>query len=305
MLNQFTKKSPFGLVINWGFHVQDRWVSSFGPYLVEAIIRTFDPIIIRSQLEYELHKRKLRYIFSMEPVWSAPRLRYRKNHDHVICLFVSDPHNKTEWLQQYVTQQGVNHVLCPYQSPFFYHFPSFPEGRFVHFPWAVPDKCLSRGEITVRNKDVIIFGGRESSAYDMRNWCREQEGVINYDNSGCENKVMRHDEYYSWLTQFDAIIAAGSSDPKYDLVTPKYFEIASAGALLIGQRCKDLDLLGFDPSNSLIFTRETFHESVLRYKEDPEHYLSVRENGRKLIRERHLISHRIQLVRGLFGIPQE
>ncbi len=107
-------------------------------------------------------------------------------------------------------------------------------------------------------------------------------------------------DYFQWLATFGAMVAAGSSDPKYDLVTPKYFEIASAGALLIGQYCRDIDLLGFNETNSLLFTKETFVERVREYRKAPEKYIDVRQRGRELITGAHMISrHRIDLLKSL------
>jgi len=300
-LKQLIKQSEYGLVLNWKFHVEKRWVSIFLPCLVREILRVFDPIIISSQLDYALHKKKLRYIISMEPGWAAPKIHYDKQARHITCVFASDPHNKTGWFQEYVQKNEISFVLSQYYYPFFYHFPDFPRRKFVHFPWAVPDQFLSSHRIMARSPEIAIYGGSASDAYDVRNWCRQQPGITSYSNSGVENKVMTDTDYFQWLAGFDAVVAAGSSNQKYDLVTPKYFEIASAGALLIGQYCKDLDLLGFNESNALLFTKETFLERVQAYRKAPENYIAAREHGRALIKQRHLITHRIELLKSLFN----
>jgi hypothetical protein len=62
-----------------------------------------------------------------------------------------------------------------------------------------------------------------------------------------------------WLSDFDAVVAAGSDLPKYDLTTPKYFEIAAAGSLLFAQRTNDLKRLGFrHMKNCVVFDTGTF-----------------------------------------------
>lgn len=86
----------------------------------------------------------------------------------------------------------------------------------------------------------------------------------------------------------------------YNLVTPKYFEIASAGSLLIGQYCDDLEYLGFDASNALIFDKSDFIEKVEDYRKRPEDYVELRRKGRKLIREKHTLSHRIATLRNVY-----
>jgi len=299
-LNNIGNKSDFGLVINWKFHLQHKWVSAFSPYLVEAIIDEFDPIIISSQSGYWFHKDKLNYILSMEPGWAAPKIVYDPDLHCRIGVLVSDPHNKKDWFQRYIEDNNIAFVLSFYERPFFYHFPNFPQGRFRHFPWAVPDPFISDSEITVRNNEVAIFGGKNSDAYDVRNWCREQPGVQEFSLSGVENKEFSDEAYYLWLRKFDAIVAAGSSDPKYDLVTPKYFEIASSGALLVGQSCKDMETLGFDETNSLIFTQGDFLEKVQHFRAHPETFIPVREKGRNLILQQHKLSDRIKYLRKLY-----
>ncbi|MBN2106679.1 MAG: glycosyltransferase [Deltaproteobacteria bacterium] len=168
-------------------------------------------------------------------------------------------------------------------------------------PWAVPESLIVSSKVTFSSGDVVIFGGGGSPAYDVRNWCRQQDGIINFDNSGVENKKLSNKEYFTWLAGFNAVVAAGSSNPMYDLVTPKYFEIAAAGALLIGQHCRDLELLGFNESNCIIFTQKDFAEKIRAYKQNPSSYKATREKGRELIRNRHTISHRIRQIQEVFG----
>lgn len=286
-----------GFVIDWEFHKNDKWVSALTPYLVKAIINEFNPIIITSQDEYEKVKTEISDVISMEPGWAAPRLTYDNNQRHRIGIFISDPHNKVEWLEDYVRNNNISAVFSYYFSPFFYHFPKFPREKFFHVPWAIPDDLINEDKIVVRNGEVAIFGGRSSDAYDVRNWCREQPGVSNYENSGVENKKMSDQDYFKWLKEFDAIIAAGSTNPIYDLVTPKYYEIASSGALLFGQECNDLKELGFNSNNSVIFNKFDFNQKIKEYKERPRDYIAIRHNGRELIKKRHKVSDRISLLK--------
>jgi spore maturation protein CgeB len=153
--------------------------------------------------------------------------------------------------------------------------------------------------LTVRNNEVVIFGAKgKGETYDTRNWCREQDGVTNYSYSGVENMAYRGVDYYKWLLEFDAIIAAvASSSSIYNYVVAKYFEIPSSGALLIGQYSPDIDRLGFNDINCLLFTKENFIEKLNHYRNNPEKYLEIRKAGRELIKERHKISDRVRLIR--------
>jgi len=293
-----------GLVIDWDFHQAGRWVSIFAPHLVDGIIARFDPVIISSQQEYDQAADDLVAAISMEPGWAAPRLRF--NGRHPAAVLVSDPHNKTSWFQDYVQANNISHVLSQYYSPFFHHFPDFPQDRFVHFPWAVPDAYIYQEEIDRRqaSSEVAVFGAAASDAYTLRNWCRRQKGVCSFDNSGVENKQFNEAGYFDWLHNLDAVIAAGSASRRYQLVTPKYFEIASAGALLFGQHCPDLEMLGFDASNMLAFSRWSFRRKLKRYHRCPEDYLAIRRNGRALIQSRHAMSRRIDQLAGVLGLER-
>jgi len=294
---QYKNNSSWGYVITKEFLGGKKWTNVLTPYLENEIKNKFNPILIHTQRDYDKYKRQLKYIISMEPGWGAEKIVYDKDLDHRVGVFVSDPHNKVDWFQKYILDNNITYAFSFYKSPFFYHFPDFPRDRFLHTPWSIPDSFVGTNELSVRSKDVVIFGGKASDAYDLRNWCREQKEIMNYNNSGVENKVMSDKEYYEWLQSFDAVVAAGSSLPQYELVTPKYFEIAAAGALLFGQKCKDLETLGFNDSNAVIFTKDNFLAKVKEYKRNPEEYLERRELGRKLIVERHTLSKRIETIR--------
>lgn len=297
-------QSSVGLVLDIDFHRQKKWCAVVSYYLIEAIIAEFDPVIISSQQDYDRSKKTVRYLISLEPGFCSPTLRYDPHHDCLKAILLSDPHHNAEQRYRYLFEEsGFDYVFGYYKNPFFYHFYWFPEEKFIHTPWAIPDQWISTSQLSVRNTDVMVFGSQSTSgAYDVRNWCREQPGVIAYSHSGCDKTGVPFEEYFSWLQQFDAIVAAGSSDPQYDLVTPKYFEAASAGALLIGQYCKDIPLLGFDESNAVIFTKNDFIDQITHFKNNPEQYLNIREAGRRLIKKRHKISDRIAVIKQIFNL---
>ena len=293
------KKSQFGVVVNWPFHLENRWVVAGTGFLVDALVSDFNSVIISTQDDYERHKQDLTHIVYIAR--GVPEINFDTTIKCTKAILISDPHYKADVIYKYLLDNEIDYVLGCYKSPFFYHFKDFPKDKFVHLPWAIPDHCISEHAIAVRRNDVAIFGAKNTcGAYDIRNWCREQDCVIDFHFSGCENKVKVGEAYYEWLTQFDAAVAAGSSDPQYDLVTPKYFEIAAAGALLIGQWCHDLSDLGFNERNSVIFTKDNFIEKVEHFKNQPEEYITIRQNGRELIKQRHKISDRISTIKQLF-----
>jgi spore maturation protein CgeB len=70
--------------------------------------------------------------------------------------------------------------------------------------------------------------------------------------------------------------------------------------LLIGQYCEDLESLGFNSSNALIFNKKDFFEKVNYYRNHSEEFIQIRENGRELIKTRHKLSDRINTIRKIF-----
>jgi len=294
----FCFRRDVGFVVDWQRYRNNGFVSAMTPFLVEAILKEFRPIIISSQADYNWHKKKLKKIISIE--LGVPTIRYDTDLDSVKLLFYSDPHFEAEVRARYFDENRFDYALSFYRSPFFYHNPHFDPAKFVHFPWAVPDAMIYSGPIQSRSDEIAIFGGQFSDAYDIRNWCRQQPGITNYEYSGVENKKLDNAKYYHWLRQFDAIVAAGSSNSIYDLVTPKYFEIMAAGALLIGQACQDFEALGLvDGENCLAFTKADFLDKIACYQYNLSQYIEVRKNGRDLILRQHKISDRIKLLKEL------
>lgn len=302
MEKRVNSESGLGLVLNTNRHYSKSWVSASTYYLIEEIIRLFKPVIIDAQKTYEENKNILSKIISMEPGWGAPNINYGKNHGKLIGVFLSDPHSKTSWFKKYFEDNDISFVLSYYYSPFLYHFPNFDRSKIVHFPWSVPDRFIENDNVVLHNNGISIFGGKDSDAYDMRNWCRSFDFINCYNYSGVENKVLSDEKYYFWLRQFDAIVAAGSTNPKYDLVTPKYFEILSSGALLIGQECTDLDLLGINDTNALLFNKTNFISKCKYFLSHPDEFLTVRKNGLSLIKNKHSHSQRMKYLAKLMDL---
>jgi len=300
-----TRPARVALVIDPAFYLQQRAVCALTPPLIEAFIQRFDAHLVGDQQTYNRLAPDMDLIFSFPPPWSAPWLKWRvgplrrRTPDAQTVLLISDPHGARK-LADYALREGIKTVAGYYDAPTRHHLPMLSELGFVHLPWAIPDAWIKDGPIAFHNQDkVALFGGSRSPAYDLRNWCRRQPGVSSYANSGCEQKVMSDRDFFHWLGGFDAIVAAGSDDPRFKLTTPKYFEIAAAGALLFAQETDDLAGLGFEHGvNCVTFTRATFRQRVEEYlstRDDPR-WIEMREAGRALVRTRHTISVRVDAL---------
>ncbi len=297
-------KQRLGLIINKRFHEENRWCSATTFHLVEAIKAGFECVYIQNQRDYEKNLGEVDLLISMEPGWASPVLELSRTQalreklaKIPSYIFYSDPHAK-KWREDYFLGNELDYVLAFYWGPFRHHFKKIRQAQLIHFPWAIPDHWISDAPIVFHSRSKICcFGGWKSKAYELRNWCRSFEFVESATNSGVENKVMSESEYIDWLRERDAAIAAGSDSPEYKLTVPKYFEIAAAGSLLFAQQTEDLALLGFEHKrNCIIFNRSDLEQLAGEYLANPESYLQIRQAGRELIRQRHLLSQRMNLL---------
>jgi hypothetical protein len=291
-----------GLILDPEFYMLDKAVVALTPELIRALCSNFDTRLIYDQDTFDKHCREVDILLSMEPKWAAPVLRwdrcgrFRRSLPKCPCLvLMSDPHIE-QWRQRYFLNQGLDYILALYYDPFLRHFTSIPTQRLVHFPWSVPSEWIMDDPISYAGQlDVMLFGASADPAYNVRNWCREQEGVESYQYSGVENKVLKGRAYFEWLRGFDAVVAAGSSDPKYGLTTPKYFETAAAGSLLFAQDTPDLERLGFKDGVNCVVEKISLYRSA---PGDPR-WLALRRAGRELISHRHTINERLSSLRAL------
>jgi hypothetical protein len=299
---QRQKDSEYGLVVNWGLHKAGDWTVAMYPYFVRQFIEEFDPIIISSQRTYEKHNKDLQYIFAFGARNSkGPTIDYTGNQK--VLLFASDPNNRSEWLSGYIKQNEISHVLTPYYSPFRHYLPDIEEKKVVHFPWAVPRQfVIDPEEVRDRGTGCVgITGASGTEIYETRDWCRTQPGVRSFTTSGHQNSQLSNKGYYTWLKNFDAMIAAGSFKPRWQFLFAKYYEIPAVGSLLFAQYSDDLSRAGFTKRNCVIFkTRDEFTREVEKYLDSPESYIQKRRRGVELIRNGHTIEQRIELIKTLF-----
>jgi glycosyltransferase involved in cell wall biosynthesis/SAM-dependent methyltransferase/predicted O-methyltransferase YrrM len=293
-------KTRVGLVLDREFHEQNRWTTAVTSHLVNGILKRFNCCWIQNQADYENHLGDIDVLLSLEAGWGAPILSLTKTHalrdklrSVVSYMFYSDPHGK-KWREAYVLD-AIDFLLAFYDAPTRYHFNRLPSERLVHFPWAIPDEWIGRAPLSHRGTNrLTVFGASSHEAYSTRNWCRGFSFVESCTNSGCENKAMTEKDYLRWMASKDAVIAAGSDDPRYRLTTPKYFEIAAMGSLLFAQETDDLEQLGFrHGDNCIVFNRSNFVALAEDYLCNSIPYLEMRHRCRELIRQRHSLSVRL------------
>lgn len=292
------KRSEYGLVINWGHHFQNNWPVAVYVFLVNELIKKYDPVLVTTQRAYERHKDDLEYIISFEGCSKkAPAITFDETAHRTVAMFAGHTHDKIPWFTDYVDNHNIDYVLSRYHDPFFVHFPDFDRERLVHVPWSVPDQFVCDLEdIRFHGHDKIhTFGASVGDMYAERRRCMKYPFVETHSNTGIDTE-MSDAEYYRWCRSFDATVAAGSFEKKHQFVFAKYFEVAAAGSLLFAQYCSDLERLGFDSSNAVIFQEGEFEQKAREYLGDPRSYLKRRKRGVELIRQRHTTSDRIETI---------
>lgn len=272
------------------------------PFFIQQFIQKFDPIIITSQSVYNRHSEQLDNIFAFGVRSNkGPTIDY--HGDQTVLVFASDPNNRPEFLHNYIKKNSINYALTPYYQPFLHYIPDFNEDKLIHFPWALPEKfVVSPNEISYRGENyVALTGASGEEIYEVRDWCRNQSGVKSYETSGHKNRRFTHSEYYKWLQQFDAMIAAGSFQRRWQYLFAKYYEIPAAGGLLFAQYTDDLERAGFSDENCLIFnSKDHFTKLKDQYLDSPSDYIDIRRRGAEHIAMNHTIGDRVRLINELF-----
>jgi hypothetical protein len=298
-----TTRLKLGLILDPEFYILERSVSAVTLPLIRAMTKRFDTSVAYDQSSYDRISKQADFLVSLEPKWAAPVLNWGRNGlfkralpDCPCYVMMSDPHIE-QWREDYFLRERLDFILALYLAPTLRHFRRVPTGKIVHFPWSIPDEWIPGDAIRYSGqKEIAIFGAAQGDAYTLRNWCRTQRGVKSFPNSGVENKLLADAEFFRWLSQFDAMVAAGSESPQYRLTTPKYFETAAVGSLLFAQETDDLNALGFeDAQNCVVFTQHTFTGKAEAYLASPgdSSWLRIRSAGKDLIRARHTVARRL------------
>ncbi len=287
-----------GYVLNLDAHLCNKWLAGITSYKHNRIIKNLNCIVLENQQDYNKYKEDLDVIIAPEPGYCGPFIKYQKRKPKLKYIELSDPHLDTELRQDYILENNFSFILAIYYSPTLFHFKKIPKKRIISFPRSIPDEFIYKGPIRTPTQNyIMVFGQTRDAIYETRKWCKKFDFVKTFPHSSI-NKILTDSEYFKWLQEFDAIIAAGSLDPKYKLVMPKYFEVPASGSLLFAQEADDLPLLGFKNNNNcIIFNKENFKKQAYDYLKNKENYVKIRENGRDLILNRHTLSKKIQFLK--------
>ncbi len=300
----FSSLSNVGLCLYIREHELNAWQVAGQYYLYQEFISKHQPIIISSKLGMLIFGRRVNSFYSAEPGYMAPRLRFPKNK--VSAIFVSDPWSKPNWLPSYYKEKNVTYILTPYRNMFLNTagLTGIPSNNVISFPWCVPEQFINNENLVV-NSEIIMFGANKNVGfYNMRTFLSSSnyiDSVLNF--GGSENRAFTLGDYFNWLSKTSCCVCAVSDEPYYSFPVAKNFEIPASGSLLLTYECDELNELGFiDGVNCIVFNKYNFDSIARKVKMNPENYVSIRKSGTKLIKSRHLISHRIDQLESILGI---
>jgi hypothetical protein len=286
------------VVVNKEFHYGKKWVVPSTGYLIDGLVNKLGCCIVSSQEEYDKIAGDLDWVIATQPGWSAPWIKYKKGMKHKVAMLVSDPHDKVTWLPSYVTENEIDYLLCFMWEATLKFLPTIDKNKIIFFPWTIPDElCVDKIKNPVINDKLMIFGSMNHDAYKLRRWCCNFPFVKKYNKSLKNIGDSTYTEYFEWLGSFGATVCAGSWE--YPFVFPKFYEVAASGGLLFGQDVADMQLVGFNSSNCVLFKEDNFEQLAIDYLSGPERYDEIRKNGLKLIQEKHLVSHRLKEIEEL------
>lgn len=176
-------------------------------------------------------------------------------------------------------------VLTSEQFPFL-------KQKLWRLPWFIPRqippyqlnyrpemKCLVPGTIEKR-RHLRQRALQEISKEKFEHLPHPGYGCLDYSNAVVGQK------FYDHLHRFACVLTDGGI---YRYTVAKYFEIPYSGALMLADPIPDLDELGFRAGQHFLSVTETtplgpLVEDILA---NFQHYQDIREEGRRLIMERH------------------
>lgn len=270
---------------------------------------TFTNTFINSHKEMP---KAVLYIESHGDKYIDTKIRDIREYLHLFNLYLfSDDHHKSEEYKKETKYYDMfKKIFVTYKVPFCNRYPDVDSEKVYFLPHAVPDEYDISFNETPNNK-ILMIGNIKKSVYPARRYFSILANRVNYRE---KLKLIDHaSPHYLAVNVNSTKQAVGknyiktnseyicaftcSSTSRYVLM--KYFEIPFSGALLyaFSDTLDDLEKLGFVPGVNYLES-ETGKDGWIKKMDwilDPsnrEEIDNIRRNGYKLIRERHLVSHR-------------
>ncbi len=288
-------------------------------YLINILIKSYGFTLvdlsdfeIGSYLELILSKyQNIEYILVIE------------NHDNVLInhifldffkndikkyIFADDIHKFKE-SKNNDYYENFNKIFVTYYEPFLNMYPNINKEKVVWCPHGYTNDYLINYNENPTNK--ILLSGAMGLLYPLR------KQMLKLFNGECKEYInyLRHPKYLKFDYNSEQKYKIGKSYAQilnnhlccftdcltYGFVVSKYFEIPASGSLLLAENpSRDkLDKLGFVNNINYIECNKDNLIEKIRWILDPKNRTEVdqiRKNGMEMVRSRHSIENRAQLI---------
>ena len=219
-----------------------------------------------------------------------------------LISYIFDTHHNNEYFRKVLERSDV--ILSWTGENFRKAWPQFID-KFVHFPiYFSPDERFTK--FTLNEKPVMrcLLAGAVSGIYPLRKYLLED--AIN-ENKGAID-VLPHPGTFGASKEYavtrDAFAEklhsyfCGVTSSVCTAVIAKATEIPATGSLLLMDRTKDSDAMGFVPFEHYIpITQGNAIDRITECLANPEKYKEVRLNGMRLVRSKHGSNTRMEMLR--------
>jgi len=152
-----------------------------------------------------------------------------------------------------------------------------------------PYESYARLKLNLKPKMKCLLSGSSGWPYPFREHikrlCRQDAGGISKLVDIRNKASAPFKEYPTLLNNYFCAIATSGM---HSCMVSKYFEIPAAGTLLLAERKKEFDILGFEPFVHYIpITRETVIEQIKKVLSHPKDYMGIRRDAMKFVQRNH------------------
>jgi len=270
-------------------------------------------------------KIKPDFIFHYDISWNyslAPNVHGLEDIDILKGCYVIDLHWEPEQRIKYFKKNKIDLIFSATKNPFLNVFPQFKE-KMSWLPWAINPKVMkdwrleksidyllmgltyvdekNRGEFSLPEK--IPPKGRYTFRDTVFEKMKNEPGFMFHPHPGHRTsnpkELFVNARYAKELNQSKMFFTCGSRSNTGGVAVLKFFEAPACKTLLLAERNKDIDDLGFkDEENYVACTTENFLKRARYYLKYPKERNRITENGYKFIHQNHTNQHRAkQLIR--------
>lgn len=223
-----------------------------------------------------------------------------------LISYIFDTHRNNEYFERLLERSDM--ILSWTNENFRERWPQFID-KFVHFPaYFSPDARFTK--FTMNEEPIMrcLLAGAVSSAYPLREYLlgrskdKDKEAVDVLPFPGtfgvCKKYAVTRDAFAEKLHSY----FCGITSSVFTVVIVKAVEIPAVGSLLLMDRTKDSDTMGFVPFKHYIpIDQKSAMGWINECLANPEKYKKVRLDGMEFVRREHGVDKRMEQLRTLIG----